>query len=185
MACHTVLVTCQAWFNRTSPLPPGPVGYGEIYTDGDKCRSGGGKHTSLLSDNATASPAASTTTITSEVNDNTPSFEFPYYHAQNVDEDIPVGTSLLTVKATDPDSGNNGEISYSVSQDHYFAVDSNGIISSNRRLDADSYDAYYEFMVMAKDKGEPARTGTSVVRLYTENKNDEDPRFTQQVYMLI
>ena len=34
----------------------------------------------------------------------------------------------------------------------------------------------------AKDKGEPARTGTATVRVYTENKNDEPPRFSQQVY---
>ena len=88
----------------------------------------------------------------------------------------------MTVKATDPDSGNNGEIAYSVSHDHYFAIDSNGIISSNRRLDADRYNAYYEFMVKATDKGEPARTGTATVRIYTENKNDEEPRFSQQVY---
>ena len=34
----------------------------------------------------------------------------------------------------------------------------------------------------SKDKGEPARTGTATVRVYTENKNDEPPRFSQQVY---
>ena len=33
----------------------------------------------------------------------------------------------------------------------------------------------------AKDKGEPSRTGTATVRIYTENKNDEEPRFSQQV----
>ncbi len=36
--------------------------------------------------------------------------------------------------------------------------------------------------VTSKDKGEPARTGTATVRVYTENKNDEPPRFSQQVY---
>ena len=30
--------------------------------------------------------------------------------------------------------------------------------------------------------GEPPRTGTATVRVYTENKNDEPPKFSQQVY---
>ena len=48
--------------------------------------------------------------------------------------------------------------------------------------DADSNNAYYEFVVTAKDRGEPPRTGTATVRIYTENKNDEEPKFSQQVY---
>lgn len=30
--------------------------------------------------------------------------------------------------------------------------------------------------------GEPAQTGTATVRIYTKNKNDEEPKFSQQVY---
>ena len=76
----------------------------------------------------------------------------PDYQAHNVDEDIPIGTSILKVKAADADSGQNAEIEYYLSDDH-FTVSSNGIISNNRRLDADSNNAYYEFVVTAKDKG--------------------------------
>ena len=117
----------------------------------------------------------------SDVNDNAPKFELPDYQAHNIDEDIQIGTSILKVKASDADSGSNADIAYSVSDDH-FAVDSDGLITNNRRLDADSNNAYYEFQVTAKDKGEPSRTGTATVRIYTENKNDEEPRFSQQVY---
>ncbi len=117
----------------------------------------------------------------SDVNDNAPKFELPDYQAHNVDEDIPIGSSILKVKATDADSGNNAEIEYYVSNDH-FAVNSKGVISNNRRLDADSNNAYYEFIVTAKDRGDPPRTGTATVRVYTENKNDEEPKFSQQVY---
>ena len=103
-----------------------------------------------------------------------------YYQAHNVDEDIPVGSSILKVKSTDADSGSNAEIEYYVSDDH-FTVNSKGVVSNNKRLDADSNNAYYEFIVTAKDKGEPPRTGTATVRIYTENKNDEEPKFSQQV----
>ncbi|QQP57284.1 Uncharacterized protein FKW44_002211 [Caligus rogercresseyi] len=117
----------------------------------------------------------------SDVNDNAPKFELPDYQAHNVDEDIPIGSSILQVKSSDADSGTNANIEYYVSDDH-FMVSSNGIISNNLRLDADSNNANYEFIVTAKDKGEPPRTGTATVRIYTENKNDEEPKFSQQVY---
>ncbi|XP_018570948.1 neural-cadherin [Anoplophora glabripennis] len=116
-----------------------------------------------------------------DVNDNAPKFELPDYQAHNVDEDIPAGTSILKVKAMDADSGTNAEIEYMVSDDH-FSVDPSGIISNNKQLDADNNNAYYEFVVTAKDKGEPAKTGTATVRVYTKNKNDEEPKFSQQVY---
>ncbi|XP_055837421.1 neural-cadherin-like isoform X3 [Episyrphus balteatus] len=116
-----------------------------------------------------------------DVNDNAPKFELPDYQAHNVDEDIPLGTSILRVKAMDSDSGANAEIEYLVSDDH-FAVDSNGIIVNNKQLDADNNNAYYEFIVTAKDKGEPSKSGVATVRIYTKNKNDEEPKFSQQVY---
>ncbi|XP_065357377.1 neural-cadherin isoform X3 [Calliphora vicina] len=116
-----------------------------------------------------------------DVNDNAPKFELPDYQAHNVDEDIPLGTSILRVKAMDSDSGANAEIEYLVSDDH-FAVDSNGIIVNNKQLDADNNNAYYEFIVTAKDKGEPSKSGVATVRVYTKNKNDEEPKFSQQVY---
>ncbi|VVD01806.1 unnamed protein product [Leptidea sinapis] len=73
------------------------------------------------------------------------------------------------------------ELDFEDLHDH-FSVDSNGIITNNKQLDADNNNAYYEFVVTAKDKGEPAKTGTATVRVYTKNKNDEEPKFSQQVY---
>nr|XP_018903845.1 PREDICTED: neural-cadherin isoform X4 [Bemisia tabaci] len=116
-----------------------------------------------------------------DVNDNAPKFELPDYQAHNIDEDIPLGTSILRVKATDSDSGSNSEIEYQVSDSH-FIVDSSGVVSNSKQLDADNNNAYYEFVVTAKDRGEPPKTGTTTVRIYTKNKNDEEPKFSQQVY---
>ena len=87
-----------------------------------------------------------------DVNDNAPKFELPDYQAHNVDEDIPLETSILKVKATDADSGSNAAIEYFVSDDH-FSIDSNGVIRNNKQLDADNNNAYYEFVVTARDKG--------------------------------
>lgn len=70
----------------------------------------------------------------------------PDYQAHNVDEDIPLGTSVLKVKAADADSGANAEVEYLVSDEH-FSVDAGGVITNNKQLDADNNNAYYEFQV--------------------------------------
>uniref|UniRef100_T1J876 Cadherin domain-containing protein n=1 Tax=Strigamia maritima TaxID=126957 RepID=T1J876_STRMM len=116
-----------------------------------------------------------------DVNDNPPKFELPDYQAHNVDEDIPIGTSILKVRATDADSEQNAQIEYSVSDDN-FTINQHGEIASNKRLDADDNNAFYMFTVIARDKGEPPKTGTATVRIYTKNKNDEPPKFSQDVY---
>ena len=69
----------------------------------------------------------------SDVNDNAPKFELPDYQAHNVAEDLPIGTSILKVKAADADSGSNADIEYYVSDDH-FTVSSKGIVSNAKRL---------------------------------------------------
>ena len=56
---------------------------------------------------------------------------------------------IFQVKSSDADSGANAEIEYYVSDDH-FTVNANGVISNNKKLDADSNNAYYEFIVTAK-----------------------------------
>lgn len=81
-----------------------------------------------------------------------PKFELPDYQAHNVDEDIPLETSILKVKASDADSGTNAEIEYLVSDEH-FSIDTNGVIRNAKQLDADNNNAYYEFVVTARDKG--------------------------------
>ncbi|XP_067135660.1 neural-cadherin-like isoform X2 [Centruroides vittatus] len=115
-----------------------------------------------------------------DVNDNAPRFELPDYQAHNVDEDVPIGTSILQVSASDMDQGKNAEIEYSVDKDD-FTIDNRGIIYSNKRLDADINNTYV-LTVRATDRGDPPLTGTATIRIYTENKNDEPPKFSQDVY---
>ena len=115
-----------------------------------------------------------------DVNDNAPRFEFQDYQAHNIDEDIPIGTSILQVSASDLDTGKNAEIVYSLGREE-FIIDEKGIIYSNKRLDADINNTYV-LTVKATDKGDPPMTGTATVRVYTENKNDEAPNFSQDLY---
>lgn len=61
-------------------------------------------------------PRTGTTTLQVNVldaNDHTPSFEGPEYDA-SVREGVPVGSTVITVKATDQDTGRNAEVEYSI-----------------------------------------------------------------------
>lgn len=115
-----------------------------------------------------------------DVNDNAPRFELPDYQVYNVLEDVKIGTKIHTISASDADSGRNAELEYSIDRNE-FTIDSRGNILTSRRLDADVNNTYV-LTVKATDKGQPPLSGTAVVRIYTENTNDEAPKFSQDVY---
>ena len=115
-----------------------------------------------------------------DVNDNAPRFELPDYQVYGVLEDVKIGTKITTISASDADSGRNAEIEYSIDRNE-FSIDSRGNILTSRRLDADVNNTYV-LTVKATDKGTPPLTGTATVRIYTENTNDEAPKFSQDVY---
>ncbi|XP_049983963.1 protocadherin gamma-A1 isoform X26 [Alexandromys fortis] len=82
-----------------------------------------------------------------DVNDNPPSFTQAEYHV-SVPENIPLGTPLLKVNATDPDEGANGKVTYSFHNvDHSvvrkFQLDSyTGEIRNKEPLDFEEYKVY-------------------------------------------
>lgn len=115
-----------------------------------------------------------------DVNDNAPKFELPDYQVQGVLEDIKIGTVIKQISASDLDSGKNAEIDYSIDRPE-FAIDSRGNIMTSRRLDADVNNTYI-LTVRATDRGIPPLSGTAIVRVSTENTNDEAPKFSQDVY---
>ena len=60
---------------------------------------------------------------------------YPYFchQVRNIDKDIPIGTPILKVKATDADSGLNADIEYHMF-DHRFTINAQGIVSNTKRL---------------------------------------------------
>ncbi|XP_006825064.1 protocadherin-11 X-linked-like, partial [Saccoglossus kowalevskii] len=53
-----------------------------------------------------------------DVNDNAPTFDSDNYLA-DVEEELPSGTYVFTVTATDPDAGSNGDVMYSLNTDDF------------------------------------------------------------------
>lgn len=115
-----------------------------------------------------------------DVNNNAPEFQQSSYKA-SVDENMPIGTSVLTVKATDLDSGENGYVTYSIANINHqpFVIDYfTGIISTSEQLDYELMPRIYNLRVRASDWGEPFRREVETqVTISLNNLNDNKPLF--------
>ncbi|KAM9795080.1 protocadherin gamma-A10-like [Neosynchiropus ocellatus] len=109
-----------------------------------------------------------------DVNDNVPIFNQTAYKL-SVMENVPTGTNIVTVNATDADSGSNGLITYSLSssESDLFKIDGKtGSISVSGQLDFEKQ-RKYELIVQAKDQG--GFVGMSKVIVDVIDVNDNAP----------
>ncbi|XP_006866313.1 PREDICTED: uncharacterized protein LOC102812538 [Chrysochloris asiatica] len=115
-----------------------------------------------------------------DTNDNAPGFDQPVYRVK-VPENVPWGTRLLTVKATDPDEGTNGKVAYKFwkineKQSPLFHLNENtGEISTAKSLDYEEC-ALYEMEIQAEDGG--GLKGRTKVLISVEDVNDNSPEVT-------
>lgn len=117
----------------------------------------------------------------SDVNDNSPVFRQDSYTA-SVSEDVPIGTSITQVQATDADSGLNAQIRYSFAPgkdgDGSFIIDStSGVIRTYKNLDRELHPVY-ELEAVASDKGTPSLQSIVKVSVKLSDVNDNPPRFS-------
>ncbi|XP_047681010.1 cadherin-23 isoform X2 [Prionailurus viverrinus] len=114
-------------------------------------------------------------------NDNRPIFSQPLYNV-SLYENITLGTSVLTVLATDNDVGTFGEVNYFFSDDpDRFSLDKDtGLIMLIARLD---YELIQRFTltVIARDGGGEETTGR--VRINVLDVNDNVPTFQKDAYV--
>ncbi|NWX60264.1 PCDGA protein, partial [Promerops cafer] len=110
-----------------------------------------------------------------DANDNAPVFSQAEYTVR-VPEDVPVGSTLLTVKASDADEGLYGHVKYSLKKEAdtaIFHLDfETGAISLLRSLDFEEGDSY-ELEVQAKDGG--GLFDTAKVAITVTDINDNTP----------
>ncbi|XP_047209234.1 protocadherin gamma-A11-like isoform X7 [Girardinichthys multiradiatus] len=112
-----------------------------------------------------------------DVNDNAPVFNQSVYKAA-VTENAAAGTLIVTVNATDADSGTNGHITYSVSNAksniaELLSIDPySGVLSVSGPIDFEK-DKKYELRVDAKDQG--GLTDSSKVIIEVIDVNDNAP----------
>lgn len=115
-----------------------------------------------------------------DANDNPPKLDNLIYNASILEEEYPP-QFVISVHATDIDSGSNAELFYRLARDAEgsFEIDSiKGEISTKAKLDRESISSY-QLIVEAIDKGKPQLTGTATVEVTVLDKNDNPPRFTR------
>lgn len=95
-------------------------------------------------------------------------------------EDIAVGTSVARLVASDSDSGQNRDMTYSLSEDSdpdgLFTIDQSGVLSVARLLDRERISQHH-LVVIATDHGVPPLTGSATVQLPLLDVNDNGPEF--------
>ena len=116
-----------------------------------------------------------------DANDFDPVFDQSFYFA-DVAENVPVGTSFLTVHATDMDVGTNAELRYTITHSLHFAINaSTGAIYTIDRLDFENMISY-TFDVFVTDLGSPPRNATTTATVTIFDFNDNFPVFEQSEY---
>ncbi|XP_001961249.3 protocadherin-like wing polarity protein stan isoform X3 [Drosophila ananassae] len=144
-------------------------------------------------------PRSGTTTLQVNVldcNDHSPSFEAEQFEA-SIREGATVGSTVITLRATDQDIGKNAEIEYGIeavtdggglAQDQelpIFRIDSrSGVISTRSSLDRETSDSYH-LLVTAADMASAQserRTATASVLVKVLDDNDNYPQFSERTY---
>ncbi|XP_050974203.1 protocadherin-18a isoform X2 [Labeo rohita] len=132
------------------------------------------------------SPSLSTikhfTVQVQDENDNAPKFEKSRYEISKVENNSP-GAYLSSVRASDPDLGPNGQVSYSILEtavhgspiSTYVTIDpSNGDIYALRTFDREDV-SQISFLLQARDSGSPPLRSNVTVVLTVLDENDNRP----------
>ena len=115
-----------------------------------------------------------------DANDNAPAFSQAVYTVR-VPEDVPVGSTLLTVTATDPDDGTNGDVKYTVNKitdkalKLFHLEPETGAIRLVRNLDFEEAE-FYELELQARDGG--GLFDTAKVSISVTDVNDNAPEIS-------
>lgn len=119
-------------------------------------------------------------------NDHAPTFDKLVYKAEMF-ENIPVATTVKTVRAIDKDTGKNKDIRYSIiipTNLSTFKIDpSTGSISTLKVLDREIH-AEYQLIVQAKDQASfgKQKSSTATIEIKVLDENDNFPQFDKISY---
>ena len=121
--------------------------------------------------------------VVEDSNDNAPVFiksAFLFFLPENSD----IGTAVVTLNASDPDLGLNGQVRYHLETDTKdFKLDSkSGELKVSQQLDRETRE-YYDLSIKASDLNpNKPLSSFAVVRVRVVDVNDVAPKFTANVY---
>ena len=114
--------------------------------------------------------------VITDVNDNKPIFEKSSYSV-SIPENTNINTTILDIRATDQDTGNNGKVMYKISQGNtsMFHIEKNtGDLMTSLNLDRETT-SNYQLTIEAYDSGSPSLSKTVVVIITILDVNDNNP----------
>lgn len=133
-----------------------------------------------------------------DCNDHSPTFEAEQFDA-SIREGATVGSTVITLRATDQDFGKNAEIEYAIEsvtgggvttheQDaQTFRIDGrSGVISTRSGLDRETAEVY-TLIVSATDMASPQserKSATATVVVKVLDDNDNYPQFSERTYTI-
>ncbi|KAJ8262011.1 hypothetical protein GJAV_G00161080 [Gymnothorax javanicus] len=117
-----------------------------------------------------------------DANTHRPVFQSANYQVL-INEDKPVGSTVVVISATDEDIGENARITY-VMEDNVpqFKIDpDSGAITTQMEIDYEDQ-ASYTLAIIARDNGIPQKSDTTYVEVIVLDSNDNAPQFLQDSY---
>ncbi|CAN9501862.1 unnamed protein product [Ophioblennius macclurei] len=127
---------------------------------------------------------ANITIVVEDINDNAPAFTHDLYQI-TLPEHTPAGSAVITVTATDRDSGENGRITYRVmssTQEGFYIDPSNGTLFINHRAEFDPERPSVSIVIEARDGGAPSLSSLTTIQVQISDVNDNAPVFHQSEY---
>lgn len=124
--------------------------------------------------------------LISDLNDCPPQFDQETY-VSTLPEDVPVGTLVTKLHATDKDIGINRKIKYSFidsANDHFKIEPDSGIVILQKPLDREQK-AMYNLTVEATDQGTPHLSQKANLLVLVLDINDNPPEFASKYYSAI
>ncbi|XP_031654430.1 protocadherin alpha-4 isoform X6 [Oncorhynchus kisutch] len=118
-----------------------------------------------------------------DINDNAPVFTTSLYKTRMI-ENAPIGTTIITLNATDFDEGTNSHLVYSISKnekDHILQMfhiePKTGIITVKGKIDYEEHTAF-EIRAQASDRGQPPMASHCKILVEVVDLNDNAPEIT-------
>jgi len=95
-----------------------------------------------------------------------------------------LGRTVIQVQAFDPDSANNGDVTYWIKNTHgMFEIDAKtGLVRLVANLPVDKQNATYEMEVFAQDHGVTPNIGKSILVVRASNTQNHPPKFDRFSY---
>lgn len=117
-----------------------------------------------------------------DANTHRPVFQSANYQVM-LGEERPVGYTVVTIVATDEDTGENARITY-IMEDNVpqFKIDQDtGAITTQMEIDYEDQ-ASYTLAIIARDNGIPQKSDTTYVEISILDANDNAPQFLRDMY---